>query len=96
MPVAMVSYADSKAEYDAVPDVMTPKPEGLLVHAASELPDGRVQIVDVWQDQAKAQSFAENVLFPAFQRAGLLDQMMAAPQPVAYETFDFSQGVRTE
>jgi hypothetical protein len=92
----MVSYADSKAEYDAVPDVMTPKPEGLLVHAASELPDGRVQIVDVWQDQAKAQSFAENVLFPAFQRAGLLDQMMAAPQPVAYETFDFSQGVRTE
>ena len=90
MPVAMVSYADSKAEYDAVPGVLTPKPEGLIIHAASELPDGRVQIVDVWQDQATARTFAENVLFPAFQQAGVLEQMWAAPQPVAYETFDFA------
>ena len=91
MPVAMVSYADSKAEYDAVPDVMNPKPHGLLVHAASELPDGRVQIIDVWQDHATAQHFAETVLFPAFRQAGVLEQMMAGPQPVAYETFHFAQ-----
>ena len=91
MPVAMVSYADSKAEYDAVPAVMNPKPQGLLVHAASELPDGRVQIIDVWQDQATASTFAETVLFPAFRQAGVLEQMMAGPQPVAYETFDFAQ-----
>lgn len=87
MPVAMVSYADSKAEYDAVSGVMTPKPQGLIVHAASELPDGRVQIIDLWEDQASSQGFAENVLFPAFRQAGLLEQLLAAPQPVAYETF---------
>jgi|BarGraNGADG00312_1021997.scaffolds.fasta_scaffold17806_3 hypothetical protein len=91
MPVAMVSFADSKAQYDAVPGVMTPKPQGLLVHAASELPDGRVQIIDVWEDEASSRTFAEKVLFPAFRQAGLLEQMMAAPQPVAYETFDFAQ-----
>ena len=91
MPVAMVSYADSKAEYDSVSDVMTPKPQGLLVHAASELPDGRVQIIDVWEDQGSARSFEQDVLFPAFQQAGMLEQSMAGPQPVAYETFDFAQ-----
>ena len=91
MPIAMVSYADSKAEYDAVPVVMNPKPQGLLVHAASELPDGRVQIIDVWQDHATAQKWSETVLFPAFRQAGVLEQMMAGPQPVAYETFDFAQ-----
>ena len=91
MPVAMVSYADSKAEYDSVTGVMSPKPQGLLVHAASELPDGRVQIIDLWQDRASSQSFAEKVLFPAFQRAGLLERLMAGPQPEAYDTFDFAQ-----
>lgn len=91
MPVAMVTYVDSKAEYEAVPAVLKPKPHGLLVHAASELPDGRVQIIDVWEDQASAQRFAENVLFPAFRQAGVLEQMMVGPQPVAYETFDFAQ-----
>jgi hypothetical protein len=87
----MVSYADSKAEYDSVPAVLDPKPHGLLLHAASELPDGRVQIVDVWENQTSADTFAEKVLFPAFRQAGLLEQMLAAPQPVAYETFDFTQ-----
>ncbi len=91
MPVAMVSHADSKAEYESIPDVLNPKPQGLLMHAASELPDGRVQIIDVWQDQATAQNWAETVLFPAFRDAGLLEKMMAGPQPEAYETFHFAQ-----
>lgn len=91
MPVAMVSYANSRAEYDSVPGVLDPKPDGLLVHAASELPDGRIQIVDVWESQEASQNFAETTLFPAFQSAGLLEQMMSGEQPVAYETFDFVQ-----
>ncbi len=90
MPVAMVSYAESKAEYDSVAGVMTPKPQGLIVHAASELPDWRVQIIDIWEDQASAHEFEENVLFAAFRQAGLLEQLLAAPHPVPYETFHFA------
>lgn len=90
MPIAMVSYADSKAEYEAVPVVLEPKPRGLLMHAASELPDGRVQIVDVWEDHATAQNWAETVLFPAFRQAGMME-LAAGPQPEAYKTFHFAQ-----
>ena len=88
MTVAMVSYSDSRAQYESVGDVTTPKPRGLVLHAASELPDGRVQIIDVWEDQDSAQSFEKDVLFPAFQQAGLLEQLMAAPHPVGDQTFE--------
>lgn len=88
MPVAMVSYADTRAQYESVPVALDPKPAGLLVHAASELPDGRVQIVDVWESLEASKAF-EQRLFPAFEKAGLLEQMMSGEQPVAYETFDF-------
>ncbi|WP_235779634.1 hypothetical protein [Sinomonas notoginsengisoli] len=87
MPVAMVSYADTRDQYDSVPTVLDPKPAGLILHAASELPDGRVQIVDVWESIDASKAF-EQTLFPAFEKAGLLEEMMSREQPVAYETFD--------
>lgn len=87
MAVAMVSYADSRSEYESV-SVLDPRPDGLLAHAASELPDGRVQILDIWESKEAGEAFAFGVLFPAFEKAGQLEHITAGEQPVAYETFD--------
>lgn len=87
MAVAMVSYADSRSEYESV-SVLDPRPDGLLAHAASELPDGRVQILDIWESKEAGEAFTFGVLFPAFEKAGQLAQITAGEQPVAYETFD--------
>jgi hypothetical protein len=91
MPLVLVGYAPSRAAYDSVTDVLGPdRPEGRILHAAAELPDGRIEIVDAWETQADADAFGE-VIRAAFAKTGMLEQMLELGPPVAYETFDFDK-----
>jgi hypothetical protein len=91
MAVAQVSSAPSRELYDAVLKHLgldEQRPEGLIVHAASELPSGEVQIIDVYDSEDALRAFAESRLFPAFAAAGVGDLAMSGPRPVSYPTFD--------
>lgn len=91
MPVAQVSTAPSREHYDAVLkhlDLDAQRPAGLILHAASELPSGEIQMIDVYDSREALQSFAESRLFPAFAEAGVAELAMSAAPPVAYDTFD--------
>lgn len=91
MAVLQVSVAPSRAAYDAVLEALgSTRPAGRLVHAAAELPDGQVQIVDLFEDRAALDAFGE-VIMGAFARTGQLDMALAAGRPVPYETFDLDR-----
>jgi hypothetical protein len=64
------------------------RPAGPIFHAASEIPSGAVQIVDMYESAEAHAAFAEERLFPAFAEAGVLHMVMARPRPVAYEAFE--------
>ena len=92
MPVVQVSQAANRAQYEQIAkivDVMGNRPPGLLLHAASELPDGGVQIVDVFDSAEALEAFGQQRIFPAFAEAGILADMKARPQPTGYEPFEF-------
>ncbi len=92
MPIVQVSHADSRAEYDAVAqllDLSGNRPAGLILHSASETPSGTVEIVDVWASAEHAAAFEREHLFPAFEATGVRAQIGARPRPVAYEPFDY-------
>jgi hypothetical protein len=57
------------------------------VHAAAELPDGRVQIVDVFESREALEAFG-GVIMGAFAETGMLEEMRTAGPPVAYDAFD--------
>ena len=87
MTLLQVSEAPSRRDYDEVVKILGDgRPAGRLVHAAAELPDGRVQIVDVFESQDAVDAFGK-VIMDAFDRAGMMDQMLAAGPPTPYETF---------
>ena len=91
MAIAQVSNAPSRELYDAVVkqlDLEGRRPDGLLIHAASELPSGEVQIIDVYESREALETFAQSRLFPAFAAAGVDDIAMRGERPVAYEAFD--------
>jgi hypothetical protein len=69
MPVMVIStFEATMDEFNAVNEKL-PRPDnppqGGLVHTAGVLPDGRMQVADVWESEADWQSFRENVLGPA-------------------------------
>lgn len=91
MPVVQVSSARSRSEYDAVArvvDVAGNRPAGLILHAASELPGGEIQIIDVYESAEALQNFGEQRIFPAFAAAGILDAMRDATPPTPLEPFE--------
>jgi hypothetical protein len=69
MPVMVIStFAATMDEFNAVNEKLPGPdnpPQGGLVHTAGVLPDGRMQVADVWESEADWQSFRENVLGPA-------------------------------
>jgi heme-degrading monooxygenase HmoA len=94
MAFVMVSYADSREDYDTVSGhlgMQSDVPAGLVAHAAAEV-DGRVQIVDVWESADAMERFQNERLFPAFQASGLMERMMQQSPPVPAEAFDFVRG----
>lgn len=89
MPVVQVSTAPSRADYEAVNNHLdvSERPDGLILHAASETDDGQVQIVDVYESAQQLEAFARDRLFPAFEAAGVMQTVMSQPRPQAYEAF---------
>ena len=95
MTVTQVSSAPSRSEYDEVAALLgleADPPAGLIVHAASVTPSGEVQIVDVWESAEQLAAFAEQRLFPAFGKAGILDRVMTMERPQAHEAFHVVRG----
>jgi len=91
MPVVQVAVAPGRAEYEKVGEFLNiheNRPNGLIHHSAAELPNGEVQIVDVWETRADSEAFGARV-FEAFGKAGVLEmvQERGGPPP-AYDVFD--------
>ena len=93
MTVVQVSGAPDRASYEKVRALLpsTP-PQGLIAHAASELPDGTVQIVDLYESREDMEAFVTSALFPAFAQAGLMDEVQSRPRPTPYEAFLVQRG----
>ena len=92
MAVMVISTFEATMEmYEAVnaklPGPENP-PQGGLVHTAGILPDGRMQVADVWETDADWQSFRENVLGPAIYEVAGDDA--PTPEIVSYELHDFN------
>lgn len=76
MPVAYIlDYAEGTLdEYDAVCNVITPErvlPPGARYHGAGLRPDGGLRIIDIWDDDASFQHFAETQIIPTASGMGL-------------------------
>ena len=92
MAVVQVSTAPSRELYERVTDLIGLEgdlPDGLIVHTASELPSGEVQIIDVYESAEQLQAFGQNRLFPAFEKAGVMDRVLAQGPPSPHEPFHF-------
>jgi hypothetical protein len=73
MPVVLMSNAPSRELYEAVAakaQVDSDRPEGLIVHTATEMADGSVRIVDVWESMVDVDEFERRMLAPALEAVG--------------------------
>lgn len=90
MAVVQVTRAPSRDDYERVARIVNlagARPDGLVLHAATDLPGGEVQIIDVYETAEQLAAVGEQRIFPAFAQAGVLDQMVAGPRPVVHEAF---------
>jgi hypothetical protein len=90
MAVVQVSQAPSRGQYERVARIVNldgARPEGLVLHIATDLPTGEVQIIDVYETAEQLAAVGEQRVMPAFAQAGVLEQVMAGPRPVAHEAF---------
>jgi hypothetical protein len=90
MAVVQVSVAPNRSMYEQVEEMVAVeenRPAGLILQSAAEMPSGEVQIVSVWETAEAAQDFVTSRLFPAFEKAGVMELVMASPMPDALETF---------
>src|SRR4051812_22110863 len=90
MAVVQIASAPSRDLYQQVLEVLDldgDRPAGLILHAASELPSGEIQIFDVYETAEQLQAFAESRLFPVFEKLGVMDQVLAAGPPEPHEAF---------
>jgi hypothetical protein len=85
MTVIAISSAPDRASYERVREILDlddrPVP-GLVLHAAGELDDGEVRIVQVFESAEAIQGFAEGRLMPAFGEAGVMIDRERAPRPL--------------
>lgn len=91
MTVVQIAQAPNRAEYERVAkivDLAGTRPAGLILHAATELPSGEIQIIDVFETAEHLAAFGQQRIFPAFAEAGILERMKASPMPAAHEAFD--------
>ena len=89
MPIIAISGAPSREEYEAVSGHidLDHRPAGWLVHAAAQLPDCSVQIVDIFDSQESMDTVGAQLVLPSFNKAGV-DARERRP-PAAYETFAY-------
>jgi hypothetical protein len=92
MPVTSISEAPSRELYESSNEkvnLVAERPTGLILHAAGETATGSVQIVNVWESRADADTFERDRLFPVFEAAGFIDRIKTGPQPVTTEAFEY-------
>ena len=73
MAIVQVTTAASRDAYEAVDrilDLSSTRPAGMLMHTASENPDGSVLLVDVWESDDAMDAFERERLFPALEAGG--------------------------
>lgn len=72
MAVVFFTQAPSRAVYEQVSGIIDDgsKPEGLIVHTATEQADGTVKIVDVWESVEANEAFGQK-LMGAFAQVGV-------------------------
>ena len=77
-------------------DVRTLPPDGLIVHTAVDMGDGRLTIIDVWESQDDYEKFGSDRLGPAFaavsQRMGVDLAQAGEPETQILETLDIIHG----
>jgi hypothetical protein len=91
MVAVQVSYAPSRELYDAVGAhvrLAADRPAGLIVHTANELPDGQIQIIDIYESMDELAAFGQSRILPAFTAAGVPAQVMEAARPTPYAAFE--------
>jgi hypothetical protein len=59
----------SREEYDRLNAEISPDPDGLILHTASEK-GGTMRVIDVWESKDAYQRFERDILFPALERIG--------------------------
>jgi len=92
MAVVLVGTAADRDVYDRVSklvNIAEDRPAGLILHAATQLPTGEVQIFDVWDSEESISAFAAQRMMPAFTEAGVLDTLNSRPRPAHHVTFEF-------
>lgn len=82
----------NRSQFDEVNKYLDPRDvsDGLILHAATEMADGRIQVVDVYADEQSLQRAGRERIFPAFKKAGVFDMLMAAPAPEVAEVFELT------
>jgi len=72
MAVVFFTQAPSRAAYEQISAIVEDgsKPEGLIVHTATEQADGSVRIVDVWESVEANEAFGQK-LMGAFAQVGV-------------------------
>lgn len=76
MSVLIVATAPSREEYEKVSAHIggVESVQGVDYHVAGVLPDGRVQIVTVFESDEAADTFQREKLLPAFEALGVMPE----------------------
>jgi hypothetical protein len=88
MAIVVIQEIEAPVEqYDQVSEKLgdTP-PDGLIVHAGTDLGDGKMKAVDIWESAEKYQGWVQNELIPAI--AEVNPDAPQAPEPEIHEVHD--------
>jgi hypothetical protein len=93
MAIAVIGDAPDRVMYERVRDNIFPEgmeaPAGGIAHAAGELPNGTVCIVDIWETREAYDLFREEKILPALEKAGA---DMSGDGPQIVELFELMVG----
>ena len=87
MAIVFMTQAPNREAYEHLSEMVEAvdeRPPGCLVHTASEMADGSVRVVDVWESQEALDAFGQK-LGAAMASIGIDPE--GGPAPDAFETF---------
>jgi hypothetical protein len=89
MPLIAISGAPSRADYEAVSGNidLDHRPDGWLLHAATQQPDGSVQIIDIFDSQESMDAVGAQLVLPAFDKAAV--DLQDRRPPAAHQTIAY-------
>lgn len=83
MALMQVVLGPDRQTYEAVNKIIDfehNRPVGYRIHAAGELPNGRMRVVAVWESQQDIDNFYADRLVPAFKELGFDDITDVVPE----------------